>query len=128
METKLSAPELEIGLAQFYGTEHYYRHQGQLVLTDGTKFLAEQAGCYWLYDVVWSVLPQLRREPFAAVKLTVNLTSKKAVVVIEDGNNRALYYQRIPYTDFPLAELMLFLEDGEVGGQPVKVLLLPSEH
>ena len=101
--TKLTPAELETGLAQFYGTEHYYRHMGPIVLTDGAKYLADNAGCYWLYDIVFSVLPKLRGEGFAAVKLTVDLAKKKGIVVIDDGNGRKLYRQVIPYTDFPLA-------------------------
>jgi uncharacterized protein DUF6876 len=77
MKTKLSAAELQAGLSQFYGTENYYRHMGKLVVTDGTKFLADQAGCYWLCDIVFSVLPKLSGEGFAAMKLTVNLAKKE---------------------------------------------------
>jgi hypothetical protein len=128
MTPRLKAPQIAAALPQFTGTEHYYRHQGNIVLTDGAKFLADAAGCYWLYDIVWSVLPRIRRHPFVAVKLTVSLEKRTAVVVLEDGNDRLLYRQPIPFTDFPLPEIMLFLEDGEVGGKPAKVLLLPSEH
>ena len=128
METKLTPAELEAGLAQFYGTQSYWRHLGPIVMTDGAKYLADHAGCYWLYDIVFSVLPKLRGEGFCAVHLTVNLPNHVGRVVIEDGNERVLYEQRIPYTDFPLDEITLFLEDGEVGGKPAKVLLLPSEH
>ena len=135
MTAKPTPAEPEAGLAQFYGTTHYYSYMGvpghartPLVLTDGTQFLGEKAGCYWLYDIVFSVLPKLRGEGFAQVKLSVNLAKHKGVVVIDDGNDRKLYRQVIPYTDFPLAEITLFLENGEVGGKPSKVLLLPSEH
>ncbi|MGI8427621.1 MAG: DUF6876 family protein [Actinomycetota bacterium] len=124
----MTPSELEAGLDQYRCTDNYWRHMGPLVLTDGAKFLADQAGCYWLYDIVFSVLPKLRGEGFAAVKLTVDLAKKKGVVVIEDGNDRRLYRQVIKFTDFPLAAITLFLEDSEVGGKPAKVLMLPSEY
>ena len=45
-------------LAHFIGTEHYYRLTPSAVLTDGTKYLAEGAGAFWLMDAVASYLPQ----------------------------------------------------------------------
>ncbi len=41
-------------LAQFTGTEQYYKHLGGLVYTDGVKYLAEKAGSYWLLDIIAS--------------------------------------------------------------------------
>ena len=35
-------------LADFTGTTRYYRISKQHLLTDGTHYLAEQAGCYWI--------------------------------------------------------------------------------
>lgn len=69
----LSPTELTAVLRQFSGSIHYYHCHPGLLLTDGAKFLAEEAGCYWLYDVVWSVLRQLPEDWFAVVKLTVEL-------------------------------------------------------
>ena len=43
-------------LAQFTGTERYYRIAPKFLITDGVKFLAENAGCYWLLDVAVSHL------------------------------------------------------------------------
>ncbi len=43
---------LEDELEQFYGTEKWYRHFTGLVYTDGIKYLAENAGAYWLIDLV----------------------------------------------------------------------------
>jgi hypothetical protein len=73
---------------------------------------------------VWSVLNQLPEDWFAVVKLTVDLAKKHGVVVIEDGNEHEHYRQEIPYTDFPLSEIKLYLEQR--GNE--KVLLLPTEH
>lgn len=127
MTDKLSPADLEAALEQFTGTERYHRHFGGLLLTDGAKFLADQAGCYWLYDIVASVFSKLCLEEFAAVTLTVDLDKKRGVVVIEDGNDRELYRQAIPSTDFPLEKVALYL-CGEVGGRREKVLLLPGEY
>jgi hypothetical protein len=46
-------------LAQFSGTTQYYRFSPQLfpyfLLTDGTQYLAEEAGGYWLLDLIASL-------------------------------------------------------------------------
>lgn len=117
--------EIEAGLPQFIGTGSYWIHQPGLVLTDGANWLAESAECYWLYDIIWSVRPKLEGEGFACLDLAVDLGKHKGAVVIEDGNGRALYRQRIPYTDFPLPNTTLYICDGE-GGK--KVVMLPSEY
>jgi len=48
----------EIDLSQFYGSENLYRWNflTKSVLTDGTKYLAEVAGAYWLFDAIDSHL------------------------------------------------------------------------
>jgi len=123
----LNRTEIESGLEQFTGTEHYYRHSPGFVLTDGAKWLAESAGCYWLYDIAWSVAqkPKLRREPFWTLTLTTGIEAHKGKVKITDGNDRVLYVQSIPYTDFPLPTITLFIEADGLGS---RVILLPGEH
>ena len=48
-------------LAQFTGTEAYYRYVGGTLLTDGTKYLANEAGAYWLMDLIASYQPILKK-------------------------------------------------------------------
>jgi len=120
-----SVEELEKGLAGFYGTEAYHRMYPNLVLTDGAKYLAEEAGCFWLYDIVWSVLnkPNIRNQDFLAVKVHKPEKSQ-AVVRIEDGNETLLYKQNIPYTDFPLDDYTFYVQySGKFW-----VVLLTSEY
>jgi hypothetical protein len=35
-------------LSHFTGTEHYYRLNRWCFITDGAKYLADEAGTYWL--------------------------------------------------------------------------------
>ena len=35
-------------LSQFKGTERYYRLNRRCLITDGAKYLADEAGAYWL--------------------------------------------------------------------------------
>ena len=48
------ATELQDSLRQFTGSENVYRHLTGLRYTDGVKFLARNAGAFWLIDVVAS--------------------------------------------------------------------------
>jgi hypothetical protein len=42
----MTSTELSATLRQFSGSMHYYRYHPGLLLTDGTRFLADEAGCY----------------------------------------------------------------------------------
>jgi hypothetical protein len=120
-----------INLNQFSGTENYHRVSilhGKMVITDGVKYLADEAGCYWLLDIVASVqhLPRMQREEFQVweLKKLDDPTLSKAQVVCTDGNERKLYKQDIPFTDFPFDAIShpvkLFLQNN--------VVMLPSEY
>ena len=117
------SPTLLDNLAQFTGTERYYRINRKCVLTDGAKYLAETAGAYWLMDAAASYLLELGIDDwFVLVRLVVN--DSKAVLTLEDGNGGIRAQQDIGYIDFPLQEQVLYANwDGEHW-----VLMLPSEY
>jgi hypothetical protein len=125
METTEKAIELERGLNMFSGTEHWYQHFVPKVLfTDGIKFLADEAKAYWFIDLIasWQTDKKVAKESFQVWIIRVD--GHKAVVTCEDGNGNVVASQDIPYTDFPLKELKVYLEDdGEH-----KVILLTGEH
>ena len=82
--------------------------------------VAEAAGCFWLLDIIGSYQKDKQLDPhFQVWTLVVNLEDSTAAV---NGFNdkTPVISQDIPYTDFPLDALKLFLMDG--------VILLPSEH
>jgi hypothetical protein len=110
-------------LTLFTGTEHYYRINRLCVLTDGTKYVAEGAGAFWLMDAAASYLIELgNRDWFVLIRLTV--TGSSALMLLEDGNGHVRVSQEIPYTDFPMPELSLYAcWDGDHW-----VLMLPSEY
>jgi hypothetical protein len=123
----MNATELQNGLRNFTGTENYYRYLFGLKLTDGVKFLADNAsnGAYWLLDVIGShqMTPKVRKylqtDNFQTWKLKKN-DKGGCRVQCEDGNGNVITRQDIEYTDFPLDEITLYLIDG--------VLLLTSEY
>jgi hypothetical protein len=119
----LSKTHLLNQLEQFIGTEFYYPLWPNVMLTDGTRFLADTAGCFWLMDAITSHIQRLpNREVFTSCRLTVNNGS--AVLIIDDGNSNILASQKISYTDFPLDSIHLYAcFDGKQW-----IIMLPSEY
>lgn len=114
--------QLTVELMQFHGTEHIYKHSFDLIhYTDGIKYLAEKADCYWLIDLVasYQVEEKVKDEEFQVYHLEVK-SDKTAVVTITDGNDNLLALQKIEFTDFPLPEIKIWCVD--------KILLLPNEY
>ena len=120
--TKEETAVLERDLSYFSGTEHYYKHMGNLKLTDGTKYLAEKAQCYWLMDIIFSYQPKCMKDAmlrdFQVWTLTVE--DSKGIVKCERDTNDVAFTQTIPYTDFPLKEIKLYCIND--------LILLPSEY
>ena len=110
-------------LAQFTGTERYYRISRKHLLTDGTKYLAEKGKCFWMVDAVASHLSEIGTEDWF-VLIRVQVSDGRAIMIYEDGNGEEHARQAIPYTDFPLSEITLYAcWDGEHW-----VIMLPSEY
>ena len=110
-------------LTQFTGTDRYYRISKRHLLTDGTKYLAEQAQCFWMMDAIASHLAEIGTADWFVV-IKTKVSDSKALMVYEDGNEHEHARQEIPYTDFPLAEITLYAcWDGEHW-----VIMLPSEY
>lgn len=119
----MNEAQLKTALQNFYGTEFWYRHETYRLFTytDGVQFLAEQAGAYWLIDLIFSLqyeIPSVKETPFQCWKLEVR--DNAAVLSCEDGNGGKVYSRTIEFTDFPMKEISLWFTDN--------VLLLPSEY
>jgi len=124
MQKKLQMKQFDVNLlGQFTGTSKYYRISRRHLLTDGTRYLAEQAACFWLMDAIASHLSEIdTAEWFVVIKTTVK--RRGAVMVYEDGNSKELARQEIPNTDLPLAHIDLYAcWDTEHW-----VIMLPSEY
>jgi hypothetical protein len=114
---------LQRELADFTGTSAYYRISRRHVLTDGTKYLAEKAECFWMMDAIASHLCEIGTEDwFVVVRMTVK--EGRAVMVYEDGNDHEHARQEIPCTDFPLDYITLYACWDQVNW----VIMLPSEY
>ena len=124
---------LERELDSFIGTEEYHRHDiGPLLLTDGAKYLANKANCYWLISAIGSyqgdlvegkLTPGKRRlRDFPILFWTLEVAEDKSAILtcVEDTGYTPLIVQAFKYTDFPLKRITLYLQRG--------VLMLPSEY
>lgn len=118
------ANELKIALAQFTGTEKYYRLYPKVVLTDGAHYLAEIAACYWLMDLYASHLLMVDPDVESFTCLKLHRVGCGAGIVIEDGNTQILAKQHVEYTDFPLDTFMFYA----VWAGQFWVLMLRSEY
>ncbi len=111
-------------LTQFTGTEQWYRHAlvRDVLFTDGVKYVADNAGAYWLIDEIAFAQrsdARVAAEEFQNWKLAVN-ADKTAVLTCDDGNGDVVFTKRIEFTDFPLDEIALYFTNS--------VILLPSEY
>ena len=125
----MTPQELQSNLAQFTGTEAYTRWSAlfrNFVLTDGALYLAEQAGAYWLMDLIASHVGAYRSESFVVAKLTKKNRAWR--VSIEDGNDTILASQKIGFSDFPLDEMTLYVIEQPMEDGNVWVIMLPSEY
>ncbi|PQJ09597.1 hypothetical protein CJD36_016795 [Flavipsychrobacter stenotrophus] len=99
-------------------SDEYYKYNFGLVITSGSKALADKFSCYWFLDIIASYQGQLKNDEFQV--WTLKRTGAKAIVTCTDGNDNVLKKQRIPWTDFEADEATVWVEFGTA--------LLPSEH
>lgn len=122
--------QLKRGLAHFYGTESYYKIHPQILITDGVKYLCDNAGTYWLIDLIWSTYPKLKHDWLHHLTLTVNLEDHSGAVTITNGDERIVHQQELEFTDFLLKRQDLFIcaLDGGANEDGRKVVMLTSEY
>ena len=114
--------KLLTNLAQFTGTQTYYKHPlfPKFRYTDGVRYLAINAECYWLLEFIFGHQSNanIRKTPFQVWKLVKD--GDKAAITIEDGNDNVVKTFQLDYTSFPLESYTLWMIDG--------VLLLKNEY
>lgn len=127
----MTPQELQQNLRQFTGTAAYHKWSAlfhNFVLTDGAKYLAENAGAYWLMDMIASHYSSYKNEGFVVAFLT-KFPRGGARLSITGGDYNILEQQDIEYTDFPLEEITLYIIPQEMeNGSKLWVALLPSEY
>ena len=77
----------------------------------------------WLLDLIvieQTYNKQIAREEFQSWILRVDLERRNGLVTCSDGNKRIVFEKSLEFTDFPVAEITLWLENNTV--------YLPSER
>lgn len=121
MAKMVDAETLLQNLKHFCGTEQYYKHFLGIRYTDGVKYLAENAQCYWLIDAIASHQPKVNKIPrLKEFQLWFLHVGTEHEFIKPKGHNKAVLtcwedtptaetkpvvIQQIPFTDFPLPEI-----------------------
>lgn len=125
---KVQVNEIREGLQHFHGSEMIYKIAlTQTRYTEGIKYLADAAECYWLITDASIIAKCLMdRSSFITVDFK-RLSEEKQVysgyeaeIIYGDGNDNILESCRYRVTDFPLDELRLYFVNN--------TLMLPSEY
>ncbi|WP_179376300.1 DUF6876 family protein [Winogradskyella wichelsiae] len=125
---KTQVNKIKADLQHFCGTEMVFKIP--LIgtrLTDGLKYLANEAECFWLIKDASVIAKSLsHRSEFITINFK-RLPEKEqfekqceAIINYSDGNGTIFETHRYSVTDFPLDELRLFFVDN--------TLVLPSEY
>lgn len=128
METQIELRQLKENLAAFNGTESFHKIPLlNTVITDGIKFLADNANCFWLVTDTSVIAKSLmNRSTLITIdfkKLSDEMqvaSGYDAIIEYSDGNDHILESHKYHSTDFPLETIRLFSTNN--------TLMLPSEY
>jgi hypothetical protein len=120
--------KIKVELQQFIGSETFYKIP--LIgtrFTDGIKYLADTAECFWLVTDASVIAKSLMNKSYFVTVDFKRLSEKEreekqceALIHYSDGNDKIFETHRYNVTDFPLDELRLFFVEN--------TLMLPSEY
>jgi len=129
---------IETALNQCCSTECYrfnvVTKAAKMVYTDGVKLMADMCEAWWLIDAIASYQSKCMKDEMLRYMQfwTLTVKDRKAVLKCERDSDDVFLTQEIPFTDFPLEEMKIWLEPGETsfgnGLQTVMVAMLPSER
>jgi hypothetical protein len=121
-------------LSCFTGTQQYYRLFPNFLLTEGAHYVAEACQAYWLFDLIASHQhnPKIANDPLLqAIQFwTLDVEEGQGRLRCEWDLGQVVLTQEIPYTDFPLAQIQIWVQ-GSTGievGKMLQVAMLPSEY
>lgn len=125
-------------LSSFTGSETFYKHFLKNVsYSEGVRYLAENAKCYWLIDAIASHLvanPKLTKEMrendrLACLSFWHLVPNGEGAILScrEDRDMTPVITQEIPFTDFPFNEVSNFRLYVSQHGNGY-IIYLPSEY
>ena len=112
-------------LNEFTGSMYFTRWSPitKSVLTEGTHYVAETAGAYWLFDSIQSYLDQHQAD-WAQTTMVVH-DDDSATLTMTNGNDDPLSEWKIPFTDFPEPKIKIWSVRNELNAH---THMLPSEY
>lgn len=117
--------KMQEALRQFIGSERFVqmgRPFQRFLYTEGVAFLAKETRSYWLLDMIASYYPKYRGEPFLSAHLKAQDGAGQFSLKVDE---KVIARQRIPFSDFPMTEIELWVAENELKGYTI---LLPSEY
>ena len=124
----MQSKQIQEHLQRFCGSETVYTiPMFKTRYTEGVKYLAEAANCYWLVTDAAVITKRIKpKSSFLVIyfkRFSEELQErlqKEAQITYADGNGTILYQQDYELPDLPLDELRLFFVQD--------TLMLPSEY
>ena len=107
----------------FCGTENYHK-LNTLYLSDGAKAMAENLGCFWLFNNIELYDFYIGKYKFLSIKVVSR--ENKAVIDFQDGNEKSLMLIPVPYTDLPEGEYKIWAVEGDINGKKAFIAYLPE--
>ena len=112
------------GLGYFTGSQVLFKHWFGFRYTQGVKYIADEAGAYWLIDAICSHQNRTLLNKYPNLKefqiWRLEVKDDSGLLICEEDTDQPVLSQKIPYTDFPLEEIKFFLID--------RIILLPGEY
>ena len=142
MKTKMDANTLHSNLYQFTGSMEWLSLPlfRRVIVSEGARYLAENAGAWWLLEAIASHLTANHKwkkacrtnERLASLSFwTITKTENDSCVLEarEDSDCKPVVTQKIEYTDFPFPPDGKFkLYVGNDGPGTYDKIFLPSEY
>ena len=102
-------------------TWHRYYADSKIFYSDGIRYLADSATCYWLLDDIvsaqtYSVVSKVKFQIWTIEKIG----KRSAVLWCEDEHGTKLFRKTIAYTVFPLKRVVIYMVN--------KNIMLASEY
>jgi hypothetical protein len=121
-KTARDAAELQLVLSAFGPNPDWHHHESGYLYSDGVQYLAEQAGAYWLLDLIFARQRKTKKDPklrYTQVWI-LRVAGTTGILTCYRGPHDPAFSIPLPAIDFPFPEITLHLDDD--------TLLLPSEH
>ncbi len=136
---KSAVENIEAILAQCNCTEGYHFNAitkaGNVVYTDGIATLVKECECMWLVSEIANLQRKAMQDPMLQEFQIWELTKSghEAVLTCSRDTDDVAFSKPIPFTDFPLDHIKVFLCPGETSfgngvQRRVMVSMLTSEY